>query len=623
MADKLYGYTGKILTVNLTTGEIGTLNTADYVDDWFGGRGIGAKIHWDMVGPEVKAFDPENVMTFLTGPATGIIDTRVVVQCVSPAGYPVQSYYRSTMGSHFGSELKFAGWDGIVLTGAADKLSYLLIEDDDVQIRPGTDLYQMDTYATQQNLWSRHSPDHKIALIGPAGENLVVDAHLQAGDHNACGLGGFGAVMGSKRLKAIVVRGTQASPEIYDVERLLDLRQQEADMMEPNPGVGAAAGSEIELAGKTGEARIGLAACFGCQQPCGYSIRYNDGSNVAMGSIKCGEFISCSAELEQTGEYVGRNHFKRITQQGLLGLTGQPGYKKVIQNDVENYYDEPLMVIHDGVCTEADLGIDYKYGTPEFTDEFNRMVAYRTGVGDEIAKGQAVFCNEYLGTPEAKRTYELDCIRAGIHGFVPGFWIHIYRSNGLLSRITSTVNAGDQRGMYHYLMPMYKPFQENAEEYGRSFANWEFTYAPEVVKFMQDFKSSMDMALRCFYQLGADSMGPNLRLSQQIHAAITGVPYDDEAVEQEYCDRLWLLERSIQARQGHTRDDDQLFDSVYEEFGQFGVTPEVVNEALDRYYDMRGIDHETGLPRRSEYERLGLTDVADRLEKEYGITLPA
>ena len=346
-----------------------------------------------------------------------------------------------------------------------------------------------------------------------------------------------------------------------------------------------------------------------------------DGSMVAMASLKCGEFISCSAELKETGEYVGRNHYKRITQQGLLGLTGQPSYREVIQDDITNTYDEPITLLHNGVLTEEDMGVPYKYGTPEFTNMFNKMVAYRQGFGDKIADGQAKLCYEHIGTDEAIRDYQLNGMRAGIHGFCPGFCITLYRTAGLLSRITSTVNAADQRGLYHYLLPMYEPFRDNATEIGASLANWEWTYAPRAVKFMQDFKSSMDLVMRCFFNLGADTMGPQMHLFQQLHTSITGEPYDGEP-EQKAVEALWLLERSIQARQGHTRADDQFFDSVYDKLGQYGVTYEAVNAALDEYYDLRGIDHETGLPKKSEYARLGLEDVAERMEAEYGIVLP-
>lgn len=618
----LYGFTGKILMVDISAENITTIPTENYLPTWVGGRGIGAKIHWDMVGPEVKAFDPENVMTWMLGAGTGIVDTRTVVQAVSPLGYPTESYYRSTMGSHFGAELKHAGWDGIIFVGKASKLMYLLIENDRVQLMDARDLYQLDTYATQQQLWNRYDDTYKVALIGPAGENLVRDAIIQAGDHNATGLGGFGAVMGSKNLKAVVVKGTLDSPPIADVEAMMNLRAANQLLLSPNPGVGAAAGSEIELAGRTGEARTGVAGCFGCQQPCGLSVKWKDGSLIPMASVKCGEFISCTAELAQTGEYVGRNHWRRITQQGLLGITGQPSYRYVIQDDINNYYDEPITLLHNKVITEADLGIPHTYGTPEFSDMFNKMIAFREGVGDALAEGQAKFACEYLGTPEAIKDYELNGMRSGIHGFIPGFYITLYRACGILSRVTSTINAGDQRGLYHYLLPLYEPFNEDPEMYGMSFANWEWTHVPEAIKMFHDFKTSMDTTDRCFYNIGPDMMGTHARLFQSLHTAISGQPYGPEE-EQHVSEMIWLLERSIQARQGHTRADDWLFDCVFEEMEEYGVTPDALNSALDAYYPMRGLDLETGLPTKTEYVRLGLSDVAQRLETEYNISLPA
>jgi aldehyde:ferredoxin oxidoreductase len=609
--------------VDLSAENITTINTTDYLPKWVGGRGIGAKIHWDMVGPEVKAFDPENVLSLIGGACTGIVDTRLVVQAVSPLGYPTESYYRSTMGSHFGAELKFAGWDGIVLVGKAAKLSYLLIENDQVSIRDGNELYQLDTYATQQHLWSRHTPKHRVCLIGPAGENLVRDAHLQADDHNACGLGGFGAVMGSKNLKAIAVRGTLGSPPIASVKDVLIIRAMEGAMMEPFPGVGAAAGSQLELAGQTGEARLGMAGCFGCQMPCGYAVKWKDGSTVAMGNVKCGEFISCSAELAATGEYVGKNQWKRITQQGLLGITGQPSYRYVIQNDLENYYDEPITLLHHKIITEEDLDIPYIYGTPEFTNEFNRKLAYRQGEAmTALGEGQGKFCYEYLKTPEAIKDYEENCMRAGTHGFCPGFYIHLYRSLGLLMRMTSTINSGDQRGMYHYLFPMYPLFKDNAEMYGASFATWEWTYAPQAVKMQQDFKTAMDLTVRCYYNVGTPLMAGYPELMRNLQAAISGMAYDEQA-EQDASDCVWLLERSIMTRQGHTKADDDLFDSAWEMVAPYGVKAEDGYAARDVFYQMRGVDVETALPTKTEYSRLGMSDIASRLESEYDIALPA
>ena len=619
----LLGYTGKILWVDLSAENYKILNTEDYLPKWVGGRGIGAMIHWQYVKPETKAFDPENVLSFMTVAGTGIVDGRVIVQAVSPRGFPTQSYYRSTMGSFFGSELKHAGWDGICVVGKAARLSYILIENDQVRIMDGSDLYQMDTYACQQHLWAKHGEDYRVALVGPAGENMVVDSHIQSGDHNACGLGGFGSVMGSKNLKAICVRGTLGSTKIYDPERLLELRAQENEVMNPNPGVGAQAGSEIELAGQTGQADCGVAGCFGCQQPCGYRVIWKDRSMISMGSLKCGEFISCSAELAQTGEYVGRNHYRRISQQGFLGLTGQPSYRMVIQNDIKGIFDEPITLLHNGVITEADLGIPYKYGTPEFMSTFNHNLAYRKGEAfDALANGEPYFCEKYIGTPEAIKDLHENAFRCGNHSGIPGFYIHMYRSAGLLMRCTSTVNSGDQRGLYHYLFPQFELFSDRAAEVAASLANWEWTYVTEAVRFMQNYKTSMDLLDRCFFNTGPDYMGTHLRLMCKVHEAITGMDYSVDT-EEEACNAVWLLERAILMRQGHTREDDWLFDEAFDSLAEYGVKKEDLRATIDQYYPTRGIDLATGYPTKSEFARHGMPDIANELETVYGIQLPA
>ena len=140
---------------------------------------------------------------------------------------------------------------------------------------------------------------------------------------------------------------------------------------------------------------------------------------------------------------------------------------------------------------------------------------------------------------------------------------------------------------------------------------------------MQDFKTSMDLVDRCFFNLGADSMGTHQRLFQRIHTAITGDNYGVEA-EQEAVDRLWVLERSILVRQGHTRDDDMLCDSVFEEYGRYSENVSEANflSSLEEYYGMRNVDPATGQVRKSEYSRLGLDDVAAELETRYGVVLP-
>jgi len=209
-SEELYGWTGKILRVDLG-GEIVEEETAKYTPDFIGGRGFAAKIAWDEIPPGVTPFDPRNPLMFFTGPLTGTMapfSGRTTVSSLSPQAHPHEWFTRAGMGGHWGPELKYAGYDGLVVTGKAERPVYLWIHDEKVAVREANDLWGLGTYETQQRLMARHGKDVKIVTIGQAGENLSRIAVINTETEAAAGQGGFGAVMGSKNLKAIAVRGT-------------------------------------------------------------------------------------------------------------------------------------------------------------------------------------------------------------------------------------------------------------------------------------------------------------------------------------------------------------------------------------------------------------------------------
>jgi aldehyde:ferredoxin oxidoreductase len=192
--NRLYGYTGKILRINLTTGAVSLLSTLDYVPEYIGGRGICNKIFWEEVRPGTKAFDPENKLIFMTGPTTGTgipAGGRTVIAGIAPQSYPEQ-YSWSGIGGWFGSELKYAGYDGLILEGKAAAPSYVWIENDKIQILSASQIWGMYTYDTQLELEKIHGKEVKSLVIGPAGENLVRGAILATSNENAAGKGGYG-----------------------------------------------------------------------------------------------------------------------------------------------------------------------------------------------------------------------------------------------------------------------------------------------------------------------------------------------------------------------------------------------------------------------------------------------
>jgi len=298
---ELKGYAGKIAKVDLGSGKLTTVDTQKYADKYIGGRGIATRMYFEEVMPEVRAFDPENSLYFMTGPLSGTLGTgsgRVSLVSKSPQSYPVESICDSNCGGDFGPYLKFAGFDGLAVTGKADSPSYLYIEDGNMEILDASDLWGLGTYETQRKIWRKHGPESKVYVIGPAGEKLARIAIIQHQSGNAFGQGGFGAVMGSKNLKAIVVKGT-GSLEVADPKKLIDLRLYSNELISPvkfgettggfkkKPFVNSAGYFQHWLDEgsfwtgwhtyeKEGIAKLGNSSCFGCPFSCQTTMKWSD-----------------------------------------------------------------------------------------------------------------------------------------------------------------------------------------------------------------------------------------------------------------------------------------------------------------------------------------------------------
>ncbi len=235
-----FGYAGKFLEVDLSTKRVKEMKFDDDVlREYVGGRGLAAKILWERLGSKWETVDPlgpENILLFLTGPLTGFFPGGRI--CVSGKSPQSNGVVGSTVAGEFGIELKCAGYDGIIVTGEAEKPVYLFIKDSDVEIRDanhiwGKDAKQTVTLLTKEcrGLLKTRFPQYgewkepSILYIGPAGEHIVRTAVVAAKWTHAAGYGGYGAVMGSKGLKAIAVKGTGPLPEVADMEKMKQLMQ--------------------------------------------------------------------------------------------------------------------------------------------------------------------------------------------------------------------------------------------------------------------------------------------------------------------------------------------------------------------------------------------------------------
>lgn len=313
-----YGYAGTILKINLTDGTIERIPTNKYSEKFIGGRSMGAAIYWDEVPPECGALDPENAIIWTCGPACGVLGpspSRVAVSTKSPATVPESYSVTSTGAGHWGAELRFSGFDGLIVTGKSPEPVYITIFDDDVQIRPAKRLWGMRTRNCDNELKRLWGVQTRVCQIGPAGELLDRNAAILTDFSHATGNGGFGAVMGSKNLKAVAVHGT-GGIKVKDPKRVIELFHNKVYLEGPN-GCGVITqalgapwkahelwpadpeyvktytygtslesrwdpdsdlGQKVEMIddAKSGECTYKFGGCWSCPMGCHFSARYTD-----------------------------------------------------------------------------------------------------------------------------------------------------------------------------------------------------------------------------------------------------------------------------------------------------------------------------------------------------------
>ena len=223
MSTKFYGWTGRHIRVDLTNSDVQVVeDNPDVMSNYLGARGLGIKYMMDEIDPKIDAFEPQNRFIIATGPLT----------CMPPAGNRTYFVTKSPLtggianagvGGYFGSELKFAGFDFIIIQGKAGRPVYLWINNDKIELRSAEHIWGKGTEESEELLIAETDPMAHIAAIGPAGENLVRLANVITGGvtgARAAGRGGVGAVMGSKNLKAVAVRGTMDIEIAHPVEAL-------------------------------------------------------------------------------------------------------------------------------------------------------------------------------------------------------------------------------------------------------------------------------------------------------------------------------------------------------------------------------------------------------------------
>ena len=626
---KLYGYGGKILRVNLSNGKIFTQPTEKYARRFIGGRGINTWIMFDEVGPEVNPLDPENLLIYGVGALVGTLAPfacRVSIETKNAFNGGVGS---SNCGGHFGPELKFAGFDNVVIYGRAEKPVYLWMHDGEAELKDASSIWGKTTWETEKILRDDLGDEEiRVSCIGPAGENLVRSACIMTDRAKAAGGSGVGQIMGAKKLKALAARGSR-SIEIAKPEEFIEAVDEARKKIESAPDttiyrdVGYY-GAESRSDSKPWEAgfrpvrngqddywdpekikkvsaevmeryRKKMLACFSCPVSCmpwmevkngPYKIKgegwWNNSSNSYCTRVDC-----------TNPEVALKSHL--LANQ--LGLDG---------DNAANIIAWAFECYERGLLTKKDTeGLELKWGDHNVVLKMLEKLAYRDGIGDFLADGVKIVSEKLGHGSEAfalhiKGQDTLDGIRI---------------SKGWAFGIVTAPCAGRHlRGAVHSLRP---------EEF------LSYDGVPKRVFLQEQFKAILDMTGICLYNHGILSWETNYadknaaELVAKLTSSATGMDLSADKFMR-IGRQIHNIEKAFNTRYaGFTPKDDYPPQRYWNEPVKSGpykgerIDHEKWEEMLDEYYELHGWNKQTSWQSNQCLEEISLADVANRLEK-YG-----
>ncbi len=374
----MYGMTGKMLRVNLSDSRISTFSTESYTRHYLGGRGIASRLYWEEVPPEVKPFDPENKLIFVNGPLVGTGAQAATVMAAagkSPSTFP-ESYCYGFFAGYIGTELKKAGYDGIIVEGCASEPAYLWINDGQAEIRKAAALWGKSAYRTGAALENEHGKDVKWITIGVSGEQKVRTAIAVASYESTLSCG-FGAVMGSKNLKAIAVKGS-GDISVASREKLADLTRysykisKRVHMAIPKQITMTGHGHLLEVVGKGN--------CFKCGSVCIRNV-YRYGKRQDLTAMR-----RCQSMEYYLPWFYGKDDEPIET---LFDAPTLANDYSIDTFELENIL-RWLYACHQAGClSERETGLPLSaIGTRGFLEKLLHAIAHREGFGDILAEGQ-------------------------------------------------------------------------------------------------------------------------------------------------------------------------------------------------------------------------------------------
>ncbi len=612
----MFGWHGKILRVDLTNERV----SVEEVDpqtakDFIGGRGWAIKYLYDEVDPAVDPLAPENKLIFGTGPLTATpapTGNRYVVTTKSPLTGALSC---SNSGGVFPTEMKRTGFDLFIFEGKAERPVYLWVNDDadkqhPAEIRSAEHLWGKNVHQTEDILLEETDPKAKVACIGPAGERLVKIAAIMNDKHRAAARSGVGAVMGSKKLKAVVVRGTQKTPlaepkamrelcklvhsEVKaDVKKGSSLREYGTAYVPPvtnemgilptrNFQTGVFEGVDnINGPTLTENYLIRPKPCFGCPIACGRDTRVDD--PVYGGEGEGPEYETIAA----LGSSCGIDNLAAVAKANYV--CNELGVDTISMGVTLSCAME---MYEKGILPESDVGRPLGFGDADAVIALVRKTAYREDFGDALAEGSYRLAEKY-GHPE----FSITARKLEFPGYDP----RGAKGMGLLYA-TSNIGASHMAGDLAYVEVFGVPEKIDP---------LTIEDKPRLIKLFEDAFTVIDAAGLCVFLSVRYLFDPDVnlwpaRLTKLMNYA-TGAGYTEETLLQAG-ERIFNLERLFLLKAGFTKDDDTLPKRMLEEPMPEGPAKGHVVELdkmLPQFYRLRGWD-ENGAPTDAKLVELGL-----------------
>jgi aldehyde:ferredoxin oxidoreductase len=638
----MYGYAGKLLDIDLSRQYVKEIPLeTELVQKYISGAGFSAKLVYDRVPPGADPLGPENVICFAVGVLTGTnIPTacRTEVSAKSPA---TELFGTSNSGSFWGSELKYAGYDGIIIRGRAATPVYLSITTDKVEILPADHLWGKDSWDTL-GLIRRNFGDEEIqvAAIGPGGEKLCRFASIQNGPYDAWGRTGLGAVMGSKNLKAIAVRGNKPL-RVHDKKKYLKAVEKcrEAIYKSPFYGpfskfgtmlatipyyeFGALPGRNFQTGVLTGwletrsrnlvrkYSKRGI-ACIACPIACAHWVEVKEGpyAGLQVKDMEVTPLIGFAAGCDINNIPAVAKITERCQRYGidLVSTAGTVAFA--------------MELYQRGILSEKEIGFKLEWGDETALFRLIDLIVRREGIGDVLAEG-------------TKRAGEKIPGASYYAMHIKGLEIPMADPRGRWSTWTfgniTNIRGGDHlrnRNPVENLRYNKNPLEYSWEVFGFPDELYEYLDMPQKIKeeifhpeskdvnipkmskWAEDLISLYNTLGMCIRPPVLQAVGPTLLA--ELYSSLTGIEITGEVL-MKTGERIWNLQKLFNLREGEKKEDSVYPQRFYQEMLPDGpsrgriLNPAKVQETLEEYYKARGWERDTGIPTKEKLRELEIS----------------